>query len=278
MQEGRGRFVWSRRDFGRLAAGASVAAWGRLSASTSDFWNKKAPADWSASEIDTLLTKSPWAKEVTAQYRPSGEYGGRGGQGGQGRGGGVGVGIPGVGLPRIGGMGGPRIGGGPGMGGGRGGGMGGGRGGRGGGASGYKGTVQWESAEPMLAALKTTLPEAFANHYVIRVSGFPMLNGRRRSQPDDDDDNKSGQTNSDELDALKSFTILQPKGMDYAEPGVVQQQPSSGGPTYLFGFAKEFLDLTPHVKEVTFSTQLGSLIVKAKFEPKDMLYHGKLAV
>jgi len=29
---------------------------------------------------------------------------------------------------------------------------------------------------------------------------------------------------------------------------------------------------------VTFSTQLGKLIVKAKFDPSEMLYHGNLAV
>jgi len=38
----------------------------------------------------------------------------------------------------------------------------------------YKGTVRWESAQPVLDALKTPLPDAFANHYVIAVIGFPL--------------------------------------------------------------------------------------------------------
>jgi hypothetical protein len=34
----------------------------RLYAAGSDFWNKKEPAEWSADEIDKLVTRSPWAK------------------------------------------------------------------------------------------------------------------------------------------------------------------------------------------------------------------------
>ena len=71
----------------------------------------------------------------------------------------------GMGIPGIGGMGG------------------GGRrrqGGQGpGSASSYKGTVRWESAKPILEATKSTLPDIFASHYVIAVSGIPLLNPRR---------------------------------------------------------------------------------------------------
>ena len=57
-----------RRMF--LLAGAGVAAWLPLDATTADFWNKKAPADWTTEEIDRLITKSPWAKQIKAQYAP----------------------------------------------------------------------------------------------------------------------------------------------------------------------------------------------------------------
>ena len=53
-----------------LLAGAGMAAWLPLDAATEDFWNKKAPADWTSEEIDRLITKSPWAKPVKAQYAP----------------------------------------------------------------------------------------------------------------------------------------------------------------------------------------------------------------
>lgn len=163
------------------------------------------------------------------------------------------------------------------MGGGYPGGMGGGR--RGGGRQqmpSVQGTVRWESAKPVVEAMKAPLPDAFANHYVISISGFPLNGGRRRSQ--DDSDSNSSQSTDDMLDQLKSLTFLEPKGRDGAQPGVVQKSPSSGGGTIWFGFSKELLALKPEDKEVTFSTKLGRLLVKTKFNLKDMIYHGELAL
>jgi hypothetical protein len=164
--------------------------------------------------------------------------------------------------------------------GGGGGGMGGGRGrGRGGQSaeSFFKGTVRWESAKPVLEALKSPLPEAFANHYVISVSGFPVNGGRYRRSQDDGDSNSTA-ANEDRLDRLKGLTYLQPKGREGAQPGVVQQSPSAGGGTLLFGFSKEMLAIKAEDKDVTFSTKLGNLLVKTKFSLKDMMYHEQLAL
>lgn len=47
-------------------AGAGLASWLRLSAAGADFWNRKDPAEWSAEEIEKLMTSSPWAREVRA--------------------------------------------------------------------------------------------------------------------------------------------------------------------------------------------------------------------
>jgi len=154
-----------------------------------------------------------------------------------------------------------------------------GRGGGGGGSgrnttSSYTGTVRWESAQPILDALKTPLPEAFAGHYVISVSSIPLTVGRRSSQSEDGDSSKQSQ---DRLDDLKQFTTIQPKGKEIAQAGVVQQEISSGT-ILLFGFSRETLQLTAEDKELDFTTRLGRLIVKAKFIPKEMLYHGQLAL
>ena len=56
----------TRRGLLMLAGGAGVQSRLRLYAGSSDFWNKKEPAEWSADEIDKLVTKSPWARQVTA--------------------------------------------------------------------------------------------------------------------------------------------------------------------------------------------------------------------
>ena len=285
MDHERDTLALTRRGALMLAAGACVTGWERLDAFNSDFWNKKEPAEWSAQEIELLTTKSPWSKEVSAHFNrddadqsgPAGGGGYPGGGGGYpGGGGGYPGGGGGMGGPRIGGMGGGRGGmGGPGMGGG---GMGGGRGRRGGGPSqAFQGTVRWESAKPVLEALKAPLPDTFANHYVIGVSGFPMMSGRPRSE-DDDNRDSTAQASEARLDNLKSLTFLKPKDKEGEQPGLVLQQPSSGGGTYLFGFSKEMMALTAADKEVTFTTRIGRLDVKAKFNLKEMLYRGDLAL
>ena len=273
MLEAGGPLILSRRQV-FLLVGGGVAAWRPLHAS--EFWDKKAPGDWSSEEIDKLTTKSPWAKEASAQgAAPEGGYGS---QTGSPNGGGY---PGGGGYPSGGGMGGPRIGipgiGGIGMGGGgrrMGGNQGGGRGQQRGTL--YKGTVRWESAQPVLDALKTPLPDAFKDHYVIAVIGFPLPASPRRYQ-DEEGDNPPRRSQDDALDNLKQFTTLQPKGKELAQAGIVQQQTSSNS-NLLFGFSKNSLTLTKDDKEVLFSTTLGRLVIRAKFAPKEMLYHGRLAV
>jgi hypothetical protein len=264
----------SRRRMLLLAAGAGVPGF-RLYAGDSEFWNKKDPSEWSREEIDKLTNKSPWAKEVSAstpQYTDS-SGGGTGYPTGGGTGypGGGGTGYPGgggTGYPGGGGMGGGRGMGGGGMGGG-------GRGRRGATPMQYKGTIRWESASLIRAALKTPLPETLANHYVISVSGIPIATSRRNQ--DGDDDTVSKGPSPDVLERIKNMTYLEPKGKSPAQPSVVQ--PDTGAVNVLlFGFPHELLELTPDDKEVTFTTQLGRLDLKTKFNLKDMMYHKELAL
>jgi hypothetical protein len=279
-----------RRMF--LLAGAGVAAWRLpLDAATGDFWNKKAPADWTSEEIDRLITKSPWAKQIKAQYasgagnsRDDGGYPGGTGTGGgypgggyPGGGGGYPGGYPGgtgrsrggIGIPGIGGIGLPG-------GGNRGRGNGGGSP-RGGSVSPYEGTVRWESARPVLDAMKAPLPEAFEGHYTICVSGFPLMGSRSTGAGEDDDSTASRRQEQDDLDRLKGLTSLRPKGRDVVQAGVVARQIGTGT-SFLFGFSREMLPLETRDADILFTTQLGRLLVKANFLPKEMLYHGELAV
>ena len=284
-----GLLLSRRRMF--LLAGAGLAAWLPLDATTGDFWNKKAPADWTSEEIGRLITKSPWAKTIKAQYASGAGNNGDGGGypgGGTGSGGGYpgggggypgggggypggsgrssgGIGIPGIGgigIPGIGGMGRPR---------GNGGGA-----PRGGAVSPYEGTVRWESARPVLDAMKSPLPEAFEGRYVISVSGIPLMGGRSTSAGEDDDSSAS-RREQDDLDRLRGLSSLQSKGRDVVQAGVVTRQVGSGS-SFLIGFSRDMLPLQAHDSEIVFTTQLGRLVVKAHFLPKEMLYHGELAV
>ncbi len=272
-----------RRMF--LLAGAGIAAWLPLEGATDDFWNKKAPADWTSQEIDRLITKSPWAKEIKAQYASgtgnnsdgagypggTGNGGGYPGGGGGYPGGGMGRPRGGIGIPGVGGIGIPGIGG---MGRGRGNGGGSPRGGA---VSPYEGIVRWESARPILDAMKSPLPEAFEGHYVICVSGVPLMGSRSSGGGEDDDSTASRRQEQDDLDRLKGLSSLRPKGRDVVQAGVVARQVTSGS-SFLFGFSRELLPLDSRDTDILFTTQLGRLVVKASFLPKEMKYHGELAV
>jgi hypothetical protein len=258
-------FRQSRRGFIALA-GALVSRTRLFGAS--DFWNKKDPDSWSSEEIVQLSSRSPWAKVTNAVFgserrgrigqggnpndpndQNNGQYPGGNNRGGY-PGGGGGIGYPGggVGFP-----------------GGGGGGMGRNRGSQGGQrggeqqAGGVEVTVRWESAEPMRLALKTPLAKEFAAHYVIGVVGLP-------NQSD---------TKDEMLDRLKGSAYLQAKGKDAIQPGVVLQAPDG---EVLFGFAKEFLNLSSNDKDLQFSVSTGKLSLKVKFEPKEMIYKGQFAV
>jgi hypothetical protein len=273
----------TRRGLFVLAAGSQASL--RLFASGSEFWNKKEPAEWSSEEIDKLVTKSPWARQVTAASaavsRPySGGGGAGGGMGDPGIGGGGstypggGVGGGGAGYPG-GGMGGGGGGGGRGMGG----------GGRGRGGSqmplSYTATVRWESAKPIQAALKTPLPEGLSETYVISVSGVPILeSSRHRTEEGDAPSTISKGLSDDVLERIKNLTYLEPKGKSPAQPSIVRQGSigSSGTPTILFGFPRDVMPLTADDREVAFTTQLGRIEIKTKFNLKDMMYHKELAL
>ena len=276
----------TRRDLLMLAAGAGSSL--RLNAASSDFWNKKEPAEWSSQEIDKLVTKSPWARQVTAQSAAmSRQFGGGAGDPGLGGGGGN----PGGGNPGGGGYpgGGGSYPGGGGMGYPGGGGMGG-RGTGGGGRSrgggqmpvAYTATVRWESAKPVQEALKTPLPEGLAAAYVISVSGVPILSsGRRRSDNDSGNDTAVSKGLTDDvLERIKNLTYLEPKGKSAAQPSAVAKGSisSSGMPTLLFAFPREALQLTADDRDVLFTTKLGEIEVKSKFNLKDMMYRGELAL
>ena len=117
-------------------------------------------------------------------------------------------------------------------------------------------TVVWESAQPLLDALKSSFPSDFANHYVIGVNDLPTAEGGRK-------------VNQESMAAN-----LQARGKDSIDAGGVL--PSRG--VVLFAFSKELLPLSPADKEVLFTLDTNQFSVKVKFDLKEMMYRGKLAV
>jgi len=73
---------------------------------------------------------------------------------------------------------------------------------------------------------------------------------------------------------LKQYTILQPKGRDLAQAGMVKRKLGN----YYFGFSKDAITLDSGEHEVDFATRIGRLTIKAKFNMKEMSYKSRLAV
>ena len=128
--------------------------------------------------------------------------------------------------------------------------------------------VRWESAQPIRDALGAPLAADFEGHYVLSVTNLPGANvrptGRGGEAPPDD-----------ALDRLQNGATLQAKGKDPAEAGIARRTRIG---SILFGFSKDYLRLPPNDRDVVFRLDTGQLTLSVKFDPKEMMYHGKLAV
>ncbi len=254
---------FTRRGLLLLVSGAGAQSWFRLYAGSSDFWNKKEPAEWSSDEIDKLVTKSPWAKELTVSSTSlSRGYNNGGGAGDPGVGGG--------GYPSGGDIGRRRR------------------------LSGRRQAGRGWAAVARRRARRRSDPDfvqshrslgkrqvrsdevlkrrrwMLANQYVISVSGVPVVQGGRQHSDDEGDTGTTVSKGlSDEvLDRIKNLTYLEPKGKSPAQPSAVVKGAitSSGVPTLLFGFPRDVVPLTADDREVTFTTQL-----RASFEAEPNL-------
>jgi hypothetical protein len=212
-----------------------------------DFWNTKAPAQWSEKETQQVLSSSPWARQAKTEFRVRGERPGRGE-----------MRPPDGGPP----MGGADRGPGPGMGGPM-------------GPPEFKATVRWESALPVQDALKQKLPQEYVGYYVIAVQGLPQMRRppvRREGGPQMDED----QMRKRMMERMKDNTLLARQGKDPLKPERVETRTSGQSSIFLFFFPRGETPITLEDKELTFSTVFGPMELKASFPLKDMVYRGNL--
>ena len=109
-------------------------------------------------------------------------------------------------------------------------------------------TVRWESAQPIKDAVETPFPADFANRYVIGVVNLQRGDGR---------------------------ATLRAKGKEPLDAGAVHVSRTG---EVLFGFSKELLPLGANDKDVEFNLETPDYVINAKFEPKEMIYRGALAL
>ena len=141
-------------------------------------------------------------------------------------------------------------------------------------------TIRWESAQPILEATKEKLPAEFNGHYVLAVSGLPLEWGLDRpGRGNRSAGNRSAEDASvrlsDLVERLQAGATLGAKGKD-PEGANVRRAPLDEG--WLFGFSRELLPLSRADKDIEFSLNSGPMLVKAKFEPAEMMYRGQLAL
>jgi hypothetical protein len=216
----------SRRAWVCTVAAGSLSLVGTDLFGASEFWNKRDPSTWTSDEVLLLATRSPWAKSARLlptphRDRSSIQPGPAEASGGLGRSGGRGSGPePVIPVTEV--------------------------------------TVVWESARPLVDAIKYKFPADFENHYVIGVNDLPSPRGAKR-------------VNSEGM-----MATLEARGQEPVGAGAVQ--PLQGGSAILFGFSRELLPLSVSDREVTFLLKSQEFSVKAKFDPKEMVYRGMLAL
>jgi hypothetical protein len=230
-----------RRDF--LLCGAAMTSVPSFAA-TQPFWDRKPPSEWTESEIDSLVTSSPWAHRFSASLTRS--YDDRSPTIPQSpRTTGGGWGIPGGG--RVGGLGLP--------------------GGRTSGPSRrtvrtpIEGVVRFDSALPIVEALRAPVPEDFEKMLVLSVSGIPSWG--------------PAADGSLSADALKQSAQLEVDSK-VAPPELVRECVTAAGTTrtFLLGFSRERAPLSGASRNVAFTARISEAKIRAQFKPNEMTYRG----
>jgi hypothetical protein len=123
-----------------------------------------------------------------------------------------------------------------------------------------QGVVVWESAQAILDARKKPLPKEFKDYYALSVRGVPWHWEGDKS-----------------VDQLRQFTTLQPNDQPPVQPGIAQKFIGDAS-AVLLGFSKDVLELGAGDKSIHFITEAGQIVLRAKFDIKEMRYRGHLAL
>lgn len=147
-------------------------------------------------------------------------------------------------------------------------------------------TVRWESAAPVREAHAKAedrnaaqIAQWSAQYYVISVTGARMMGGRAQHGGEGTAKAQRAQPNPAQLEQMrermKQSAVLRRKGQPPIAPVNTGVLELPAGRQLVFLFSRDEA-ISPDDREVAFEVRIGPMNVKAKFAPKDMLYHGKL--
>jgi hypothetical protein len=123
---------------------------------------------------------------------------------------------------------------------------------------GPKAVVTWESAAPLRDALKTPPAPVYESFYVIGVDSIP---------------------NGVSYDDLKTHATLRRAGRSNSSVRAFgSRELLRTSPVYQFSFARSAAPIARNTGEVIFALKLGGWAIESRFQTKDMLYRGQLAL
>jgi len=224
-----------------------------------EFWDAKAPSDWSNEEKRILLGQSPWAREGIAQFQVERKreraY--------------EGVARPGAGVP------GAKPGERPGT------------------AASvpvgerpppvpstdtgqsvqFRVLARWESAKPVRLAGGPELPEESAQFYVIRLRGMPLLPPPKGTNAESVPNPNQGM-----LEAIKQGSRIERKDKIAIPCAHLLTGSGESATELLLFFARGADPITVQEKAVTLESRFDPFHLSVKFPLKDMMYNGVLAL
>jgi hypothetical protein len=243
-----------------LQAATAWPAFRALQAARRDFWQDKAPTDWSSEEKQIILEQSPWARQgivlLAAERkrapqpspgatRPGGGVPGARPNERLGEVASVPIGQP---MPPV-----PRADTGP--------------------PVQFRVLARWESAQPVRLAGGPELPKETEGFYVIRLRGMPLL-----PPPKSAGGENVPNPNQGLLDAIKqSARIERRDGTAISCTHLLTGSGDSATELLLF-FPRGEDPITVQEKEVNLECSFGPFHLSVKFPLKEMTYKGALAL
>lgn len=142
--------------------------------------------------------------------------------------------------------------------------------------------IRWDSAAPVREAMKkVSITKAVDDgdviaFYIITIDGLPRMG--RRAQTEKPSASPRRPLPPEEQDRFKAVTNLAAKGKEAVQPAKIDALSNEDGRMTIHFYFPRTADFSLDDREVSFSTRLGPMELKQKFNLKDMTFDGKLAL